>query len=151
MLGHAPLYPGQEGILCQPGPMARSAADLSLAMAVLAASPEKITDPTLPPVPFHGPQGAFPKGLRIGFYTDNGLITPAPALRRAVLEAGGALRSIGAVVEAWAPPDPSEAFRSHSVSISRMEWPEFGVFFTGADGIGGFIESHKWPVFPIYF
>jgi fatty acid amide hydrolase len=49
-------------------------------------------------------------GLRVAMYDDNGLLRPAPALRRAVAEATDALRAAGAVVEPWMPPDVPTAY-----------------------------------------
>ncbi len=92
MEGHAPLYPGQEAIRAQPGLMARTVEDLSLAFQVLCPLREAA-----------GP-------LRIGVFTDNGIIAPAPALRRAVREAAAALSNNGLHVEEWAPPDMTEAW-----------------------------------------
>ena len=49
--------------------------------------------------------------LRVGMYTQLGDITCAPAVRRAVTEAAEALRSLGASVEPFGPPDVAEAWR----------------------------------------
>jgi fatty acid amide hydrolase len=102
---------GQEAILAQPGPMARSVADLALAMEVLAPPSDRITVDGVPPVPWRGPAGISIEGLRVGMYTDNGFFSAAPALRRAVEEAAAALEKRGARVEAFEPPDTGEALR----------------------------------------
>jgi fatty acid amide hydrolase len=102
---------GQEGILAQPGPMARTVADLALAMEVLASPTERITVDAVPPVPWHDPSGISIEGLRVGMYTHNGLFSAAPALRRAVEEAAAALEKRGARVEVFEPPDTAEAAR----------------------------------------
>lgn len=91
--GHAPLYPGQQAIEAQPGLMARRVEDLELALHAL--SPLERTS--------SGP-------LRVGFFTHNGIIAPAPALRRAVREAAAALEKCGAHVEEWTPPDMTDAW-----------------------------------------
>ena len=102
---------GQEAILAQPGPMARSVADLGLAMEVLASPSDRITVDGVPPVPWRGPAENSIEGLRVGMYTDNGFFSAAPALRRAVEEAAAALEKRGARVEAFEPPDTGEALR----------------------------------------
>jgi fatty acid amide hydrolase len=102
---------GQEAILAQPGPMARTVADLCLAMAVLAAPAPRATIDLVPPVPWPDPEAVQVKGLRIGVYTDNGFLPASPALRRAVEEAAEAMRARGAGVESVAPPDAAEAMR----------------------------------------
>jgi fatty acid amide hydrolase len=109
MLGHARIQSsGLGGIASQPGPIARSVADLSTAMRVLAAPGQEILDPAVPPVAL--PDRADISKLRVAFYTDNGIISPAPALRRAVREAAAALEAYGAEVEEWQPPDLFEAW-----------------------------------------
>jgi fatty acid amide hydrolase len=111
MLGHAQVFAGQEAIICQPGPLARSTLDLQLAMKVLAAPGQEKFDPAVPPVPFPDPAAVSLSGLRVGIFTDNGLIQTSPALRRAVVEAGEALRERGVTVEEWTPPDVPDAMR----------------------------------------
>jgi fatty acid amide hydrolase len=55
--------------------------------------------------PFRTPDQAGLRRLRIGFYTDNGVMTPSPAIRRAVTQAARALEAQGLVVEEWQPPN----------------------------------------------
>jgi fatty acid amide hydrolase len=82
--------------MCQPGPLARSVTDLVLAMRVL-------TDGGAPP--FRSLDFGGLRDVRIGFYTDNGVVRPAPAIRRAVTAAASALEEQGFVVEEWRPPN----------------------------------------------
>lgn len=100
---------GQEGVLAQCGPMARSVADLTLAMNILAAPGLGAIDAAIAPVPWPDSAEVTLKNLRVAVYTDDGYFPAAPALRRAVQEAAEALRSRGAQVEEWAPPHVSEA------------------------------------------
>jgi len=111
MVGHVPLLPGQEAILAQPGPMARSVADLNLAMKVLVAPGQEAFDPSIPPVPWREPSNVKLENLRIAFFTDNGIITPSPAVRRAVREAALSLLKRGAIVEEWTLPDLLKALQ----------------------------------------
>jgi fatty acid amide hydrolase len=111
MVGHVPLLPGQEAILAQPGPMARTVADLNLAMKVLAAPRQETFDPSIPPVPWREPSDVKLENLRIAFFTDHGIITPSPAVRRAVREAALSLEKRGAIVEEWTPPDLLKAIQ----------------------------------------
>ncbi|MBD2006942.1 MULTISPECIES: amidase [Cyanophyceae] len=111
MVGHVPLLPGQEAILAQPGPMARTVADLNLAMKVLAAPGQEAFDPSIPPVPWREPSDVKLENLRIAFFTDNDIITPSPAMRRAVREAALSLEKRGAIVEEWTPPDLLKALQ----------------------------------------
>jgi fatty acid amide hydrolase len=92
-------------IVAQSGPLARSTADLLLAMQVLAAPGQDYFDPSIPPVPWRDPAEILVSGLKIAFYTDDGAFPPSPAIRRVVREAAEALRTRGATVEEWTPPD----------------------------------------------
>jgi fatty acid amide hydrolase len=104
MRGHwmVPNYPPD---WVQPGPMARSVADLGLALAVLAAPGQEAVDPAIAPAPLGRPDAVALRGLRVGVYEDDGYFPPAPALRRAVRESAAALRERGAEVEEFRPPD----------------------------------------------
>ncbi|HEY76093.1 MAG TPA: amidase [Thermoflexia bacterium] len=102
---------GQEVFIPQPGPIARTVADLQLAMAVLAETSLHTTYDLVPPVPWPDPNEVRVEGMRIGFYTDNGYFPAAPALRRAVEEAAEALQDRGASVAPFTPPDAAEAVR----------------------------------------
>ncbi len=108
---HHAYVVGQEAIIAQPSPIARSVEDLRLAMNILAAPGLNAVDPLVPPVPWHDPTAVSLPGLRISMYTDNGVFSVAPAVRRAVEEAAQVLRARGAIVEPWNPPDVAEAVR----------------------------------------
>jgi Asp-tRNA(Asn)/Glu-tRNA(Gln) amidotransferase A subunit family amidase len=102
---------GQEATIAQPCPLARSAQDLRLAMSILAAPGLSDLDPSVPPVPWPDPTIVSLTGMRIGMYTENGVFSVAPAVRRAVEEAAQIVRRCGAIVEPWNPPDVAEAVR----------------------------------------
>lgn len=100
-----------EPTFSQPGPLARSSADLALALRVLAADLEGATgDPAVPPVDLRDPARLEIGNLRVAFYADNGVIRPSPAVRRAVEEAARALASSGVAVEEWTPMDCGEGW-----------------------------------------
>lgn len=160
MLGHAPIFSGQEAILAQPGPLARSVADLSLALKVLAAPGQEFFDTTVPPVPLREPQQELPAGLRVAMFTDNGFFKAAPALRRAVREAAEALRQRGVTVEEWQPPGVSEAWRVYLGLIfgdgmagvrrtlrgSKLDWRIRGIVWSGAPRILYKLGSWPWAL-----
>jgi fatty acid amide hydrolase len=91
--------------------MARTVADIQLAMALLAETSMETTGDLVPPVPWPDPATVQIKGMRCGMYTDNGYFPASPALRRAVEEAAAALRERGATVEPFTPPDVAEGVR----------------------------------------
>jgi fatty acid amide hydrolase len=103
------LSAGQEAVIPQPGPIARSVADLQLAMKILAGTSQQLTHDLVAPVLWPDPTRVDVGQLRIGFYTDNGYFPASPALRRAVEEAAEALRQRGASVAPSEAPDAREA------------------------------------------
>lgn len=95
-------------IVAQSGPLARSTADLQLAMQVLAAPGQDYFDPSIPPVPWRDPAEVSVSRLKIAYYTDDGAFPASPAIRRVVREGAEALRAVGATVEEWTPPNVGE-------------------------------------------
>ncbi|MFX0205540.1 MAG: amidase [Candidatus Hodarchaeota archaeon] len=96
---------GLETIIGQPGPIARSVADLKLMMEVLANPPMKRTPDLIPPVPWPDPEKVSVKKLKIGIYTDNGVFSVSPAIQRAVEESAAALREKGALIKQFTFPE----------------------------------------------
>jgi Asp-tRNA(Asn)/Glu-tRNA(Gln) amidotransferase A subunit family amidase len=111
--GHISFFPRQEALMCQPGPITRSMADLKPAMHVL-------TGEAFPP--------EEPLNLRVGFYIDNGVVRPSPSIRRAVSSAAHALEDHGIAVEEWKPPNVN------------LMWSVYMAFFL-ADGLASARES----------
>ncbi len=103
------FFPGFNEIALDPGPMARSVADLVLAMEVLAAPGLERVDARIPPVPWPDPASVRIEGLRVAMFDDDGFWSASPALRRATQEAGAALRLRGAVVDHITPLEPEMA------------------------------------------
>jgi fatty acid amide hydrolase len=104
------IYEGQEGVLNQPGPIARRVADLELALEVLCRPSREAT--FLPPLPLGDRVDV--RSLRVGICADNGLFRPSPAIRRAVVEAGRELEGDGMHVEEFALPRPRAAWRIYN-------------------------------------
>lgn len=103
------LSGGQEAVIPQPGPIARSVADLQLAMKIWAETSQQVTHDLVAPVPWPDPAQVQVGQLRIGYYTDNGYFSASPALQRAVEEAAEALRKRGAHVAPTQAPDARQA------------------------------------------
>jgi fatty acid amide hydrolase len=87
------LFGHVSGVPDSAGPIARSVADLKLAMDVLGAP---VPDATL-------------NGLVIGIYDDDGFMAASAAIRRAVHQAAGVLETAGARVVRFEPPAVLEA------------------------------------------
>ncbi len=92
---------GAEGLVAQPGPLARKTADVALALRVMVA--HIVAHPTSfnPPVPFREPDQVDVSRLRVALLPQIGDWKPSPAIRRALHEAAAVLRSQGATVEEW--------------------------------------------------
>ena len=82
------IWPGLEGIINQYGPMARSVADLKLAMSILAAPGQEAVDPAIAPVAWRDPEVVKLQGLRIGFYTDDGFFSGSPGFETSRTRSG---------------------------------------------------------------
>jgi amidase len=81
----------------QIGPMARTVADLRLAFPLLAGVDGR--DSGVVPMPLYDPLAVSVRGLRVAFYTDDGLVPPTPATAATVRAAAQALAEAGAAVE----------------------------------------------------
>ncbi len=105
-----PIRTGASLDRAQAGPLARTTADVALALrAMVEAMVARPTDMN-PPVPWRDPPESGVMGLRVALLPEIDGFVPSPAIRRALQGAGDALRSAGAVVEAWdASPDHGEA------------------------------------------
>jgi fatty acid amide hydrolase len=97
---------GQQAIVSQVGPLARTVDDVAHALGVLngGANPG-----TVPPRPLGDPSAVDLSALRVAYFTDDGILPVAPAVRRAVTEAAGALAGQGAQVTQWQPPRMQQA------------------------------------------
>ena len=92
--GHIVPYGG--GVLdslTQIGPMARYVEDLSLALPLICGPDGR--DPAVVPVPMGDPRAVDVSKLRIAWYADNGIVTPADDIQRVVTATAKALRAAG--------------------------------------------------------
>ncbi|MFO8073043.1 MAG: amidase family protein [Polyangia bacterium] len=108
--GHVGDLVGFEGIIVQPGPLARRVDDLKLAMDCFAGEPLPQRSLT-PPVPWRTGPISEVDGIRVGTYVDDGYFTPCPAIRRVVARAALALEENGNPVAGFSVPDPAYAAR----------------------------------------
>ena len=101
--GSRSVIAGQETIRAQTGPLARTVADLAFMLQALPTPAHSTMDPNVPPVPLSSPDEVDVSRLRIGYYDDDGILTPARSVRRAVARAVKALESANATVEPYLP------------------------------------------------
>jgi fatty acid amide hydrolase len=117
MDGHISFFPDREDIMCQPGPLARSVTDLTLAMRVLTDNTPRSRDNAAASPPWRNLETNELRGFRIGFHTDNGIVRPSPAIRGAVTAAARALEERGLIVEEWQPPDLNLMWRVYTALL----------------------------------
>jgi fatty acid amide hydrolase len=103
--GRASMSLGQQAIRSQVGVHGRRVADVALGMRI-ASGGDAAFDGL---APLGDPGAVDVAGLRIGWYADDELFPPSPAVRRAITEAADALARRGARVTAWRPPELAQA------------------------------------------
>jgi fatty acid amide hydrolase len=111
-------FNGMEAVIGQPGPIARHVQDLNLCMQTLVDPGGDPHDANVVPLAWSDPRSVDISSLRVAMWTDDGFFSPAPAVRRAVLEAADALRAAGVRVESFTPPDVDEAIHLYCSLLS---------------------------------
>jgi amidase len=109
--GHFPASVGPFALLGVVGPMARTMNDLKILFEVTRGSDDG--DPSSAPVPLLWPETDNLKGLRVGYFDEDGRTPVTPETRVAVRTAAKALRSAGFQVE---------PFRPEGLELARQLW-----------------------------
>jgi fatty acid amide hydrolase len=104
-LGRYSVSAGQQMIRSQVGPLGRSTDDIELGLSLLVQPPASRFN-TVPNL--GNSKSVEMSKLRVGWYVEDGTISSAPAVRRAVTEAAEALRRSGASVVEWHVPEARE-------------------------------------------
>jgi amidase len=99
--GHGFPFGGLLDAFQQLGPMARHVTDLSLLLPIVAG-PDGV-DPYIVPMPLQDPAGVRLQDLRVSFHTDNGILSPTPAISEVVTAAASVLSDAGARIEEARP------------------------------------------------
>ena len=100
------IYRGQRAIVSQAGPLARTVADLALALGLVNARGGSALSPARA---LGDHRTVDVRALRIGYYEHAGALRASPALARATREAADAFAAMGAQVVAFEPPRVDEA------------------------------------------
>ena len=117
-----PIRTGFSLDLAQTGPLARTTADIALALRVLVDGVVAQPRGSTPPVPWRDLPETGVAALRVAVLPEIDGFTPSPAIRRALDEAAEALRAAGATVEVWdAAPDTGEG-----IAIALRMWTADG-------------------------
>jgi fatty acid amide hydrolase len=110
--------PGQEAIRSQCGPMARSVADIELAMRALDPVALSRADGRVPPLPFGRIADVSLKGVRVGLVEHDGILAPSKANIRAARRAAEALERAGVEVVPFVVPGNADAIREYFSCLS---------------------------------
>jgi amidase len=100
----------------QVGPIARFVEDVALALRLVAGPDGR--DAAVPPVEVGDPDSVELRGLRAGFYADDGTCEPTPETARTVRAAADALAEAGAELEETLPPSEGD--------LTRRIWRSYG-------------------------
>jgi amidase len=126
--GHVPPAGGWIETLWQIGPMARRIEDLWTMMPVLLGADG--SDRTVIPMPFERRLETL-AGLRVAYFTDNGILAAEPETAATVQAAARALSDAVRVVEERRPPRVEESY--------QLEMEMLGS--DGADGLRDFLKD----------
>ena len=111
--GSVGIFRGQEAVRSQCGPMARTTADIVLALRSLDTRAMSARDPQVPPLPWTDPRQVDVRSLRVGFYVNDGVLEPSKAVVRAVRRAVDALRAAGVEAVELTLPGLEDAIYSY--------------------------------------
>ena len=135
--GHFPVSVGPFALLGVVGPMARNVGDLRVLFEVMQGPDDG--DPSAAPVGLHWPTKEELKGVRVGYFEDDGRTPVTPETRAAVRTAAEALRRAGFQVEPFRP-DGLERVR-------QLWWKLFGI--AGGMVLGPITQGHEAELSPI--
>ena len=106
--GHVVPFGGALDLLTHVGPIARKVEDLALAFSILAGPDWR--DPSVAPVPVLSLAQAEIRNLKIGFFTDNGVVSPTKETSDCVEKVAVFLEQFAAKVEDAKPPNISQSY-----------------------------------------
>jgi len=134
MDGHIPAATGRLSLGAGIGPLARSVADLSLLFGVMA-------DATRAEISFPDTSldrdAARLQGLRVAWYTDDGVAPVTRETRDAVLAAARALSDHGLEVDEALPPGVADGFRLWIELFARAVTEQLREFYRGKEDQAG--------------
>ncbi len=116
--GQRSALAGQEVVRSMGGPMARTTADLVMFLRALDPARMTALDARVPPIAWEDPGAVDLSKLRVGFYTDDGLLSASRAIVRAVDRARDALEDRGCRVTPFTPPDVARVIGDYLAALS---------------------------------
>jgi fatty acid amide hydrolase len=118
MRGYRTVLAGQEAVRGMGGPLARAVGDVRLFFRALDRVDLPSLDPRVPPLGGREHEDARVEGLRVGYYTDDGIVAPSKAVSRAVERAAEVLRARGCSVRPFTPPDVRDVLATYLGALS---------------------------------
>ncbi len=109
---------GLDAVIFQPGPMAQNVTDCARILDAICDSADSAPSPQAPPLPLGDWAKIDVKGMRIGYFVEDGIFPPSPSIKRAVLESMGHLRNRGAEILEFAPLENQRAFELFLAALS---------------------------------
>jgi len=106
--GHAIPFGGLADLLTQVGPLARRVEDLALALSIICGLDG--VDPYITPMPLGDYWSVELSGLRVAYFTDNGVAASTLETAACVERVAGALAGAGCWVEESRPPGMEQSF-----------------------------------------
>lgn len=109
-VGSRSILRGQPVVRPQMGPMARTVDDLVLLFRAIEPTVIAAEDPEVVPLGLGDPDQVDVRGLRVGFYDDDGFLSPATSMKRGVHEAMAHLERAGVTLVPYAPPRAADIY-----------------------------------------
>jgi fatty acid amide hydrolase len=116
--GQGTVLKGQEAVRSQCGPMARTVADLDLFFRAMDPARMSALDPRVPPIAWRPLGTIATRGLRVGYYANDGVVPVSTAVARAVEVARAALSAAGCETVPFTPPDVASLFDEYLAAMS---------------------------------
>ena len=144
--GHTPSYRGFLEAFTQLGPMARRVEDLALVLPIIAGPDGE--DPHVAPVVLRDPAEVEIPGLRVAYFTDNGVRRPTAETIDTVVAAARSLADAGAHLTERVPPRIAEAADvwQRLIDADGKAWLARLLAAAGTPGRGSFVDRPDWPV-----
>jgi fatty acid amide hydrolase len=105
MRGVQGVLRGQEAVRSMLGTITRTVDDQARVYAAFPRDRMAALDPRVPPLPWRDPGEVNLRGLRVGWYTDDGTLPVSASVRRAVETAADVLAAQGVTVIPCTPPN----------------------------------------------
>jgi len=117
-IGVGTALPGQEFVRGQLGPLGREVDDVETLMRALSPEACARLDPRVCPMPLGDPSVLDLRTLKIGYFVDDGVVTPSAAVQRAVDRSVAVLRDAGAQLVPYSPPLCREIVLTYLAGLS---------------------------------